>query len=85
MRNLIDYIFCRKRQDSLFEFEKDFINHLNIEHLFEYDVLYESHGIFNGCEDLVDFIINYFHDNLENNILYKKKELIFKINDFYTT
>ncbi|MGN1269221.1 MAG: hypothetical protein ACI4U0_07025 [Candidatus Aphodocola sp.] len=85
MRNLIDYIFLRKPQTSLFEFEKDFINHLNIEHLFEYDVLYESHGVFNGCEDLVDFIINYFHDNLENNILYKKKELIFKINDFYTT
>lgn len=85
MRNLIDYIFLRKPQTSLFEFEKDFINHLNIEHLFEYDVLYESHGIFNSCEDLVDFIINYFHDNLKNNILYKKKELIFKINDFYTT
>ena len=70
MRNLIDYIFLRKPQTALFEFEKDFINHLNIEHLFEYDVLYESHGIFNSCEDLVDFIINYFHDNLENNILY---------------
>lgn len=86
MRNLIDYIFSSNQQTPLFEFEKDFINHLKIEHIFEYDLLYESNGIFNGCEELVEFIISYMYDKLsknENKILFKKKELTFKIIDFY--
>lgn len=88
MKNIIDYILYRKGQTPLFEFEKDFINHLKIEHIFEYNLLYESNGIFNGCEELVEFIINYLSDNLsknENRLLFKKKELKFTINDFYKT
>lgn len=86
MRSLIDYIFSNKQQTPLFEFERDFINHLQIEHIFEYNSLYESNGIFNGCEELVEFIINYMYDKLsknENKILFKKKELTIKITDFH--
>lgn len=83
---LTDYI-------NLFDFEKNLIKHLEIEHIFEYFYLHENYGLFDSCEDLISIILanidneikkypNKTNFNLSintfNKIVLKNKETLYK-------
>lgn len=83
---LTDYI-------NLFDFEKNLIKHLEIEHYFECFYIYENYGLFNSREDLISIILENIYNEIKkypnktsfnlsinnfNKIVLKNKETLYK-------